>query len=100
LQHSKQNKKEKSCLHKVHRGGKEKREEERRAGESLLLFLFPGDSKGEDRSDGGQSAVVSGMCFVHVFKCKYYKCPVILSQTLFFIQEFLKAITRSKEKKD
>ena len=86
-------------MHKVHRGGKEKREEERRAGDSLLLFLFPGDSKGEDRSDGGHSAVVSGMCFVHVFKYKYkYKLPVILSQTLFFIQEFLQAITRSKEK--
>ena len=49
----------------------------------------------------GHSAVVSGMCFVHVFKYKYkykYKLPVILSQTLFFIQEFLQAITRSKEK--
>ena len=65
---------------KVHRGGNEKREEERRAGESLLLFLFPGDSQGKDRSDGGHSAVVSGMCFVHVFKYKYrYKLPVILS---------------------
>ena len=84
---------------KVHRGGNEKREEERRADESLLLFLFPGDSKGEDRSDRGHSAVVSGMCFVHVFKYKF-KSPVILSQTLFFIQEFLQAITRSKEKED
>ena len=36
---------------------------------------------------------------MHVFKCKY-KSPVVLSQTLFFIQEFLKAITLSKEMKD
>ena len=68
MQHSKQNKKEKSCLHKVHHhGGNEKREEENRAGEPLLLYLFSSDSKGEDRSDGGHSATVSGMCFVDVF---------------------------------
>ena len=80
------------------RKGEERRGEEG-WDESLLLFLFPDDSKGEDRSDGGHSAVVSGMCFVHVFKYKYkYKLPVNLSQTLFFIQEFLQAITRSKEK--
>ena len=77
----------------------EERRREEGWNESLLLFLFPGDSKGEDRSDRGHSAVVSGMCFVHVFKYKF-KSPVILSQTLFFIQEFLQAITRSKEKED
>ena len=99
MQNSKNRTRRKELLHKVHREGNEKREEKRRAGESLQLFLFPGDSKGEDRSDGGHSAVVSGMCFVHVFKYKY-KSLVILSQTLLFIQEFLKAITRSKRKED
>ena len=38
----------------------EKREEESGAGESLLLYLFSGDSKGEDKCDVGHSAVVSG----------------------------------------
>ena len=69
MQHSKNRirKKRVVCIKYTWRKG-----EERGAGESLLLFLFPGDSKGEDRCDGGHSAVVSGMCFVHVL----FGCPV------------------------
>ena len=62
LNRIKRNKKEKSYFHKAHveEWRREKREEESRAGESLLLYLFSGDSKGEDKCDVGHSAVVSG----------------------------------------
>ena len=76
----------------------------------MLLYLFSGDSKGEDRCDVVATQLLSqGMCFVHGIKDRIlylygwdtllYK-SVILSQTLFFIQELLKAITRSQEKED
>ena len=74
----------------------------------MLLYLFSGDSKGEDRCDVVATQLLSqGMCFVHEDRLLYlygwdrllYK-SVILSQTLLFIQEFLKAITRSHEKED
>lgn len=47
----------------------EMRREKRRVRLVSLCYciLFSSDSKGEDRSDGGHSAIVSGMCFVHVF---------------------------------
>lgn len=45
----------------------EMRREKRRVRLVSLCYLFSSDSKGEDRSDGGHSAIISGMCFVHVF---------------------------------
>lgn len=45
----------------------EMRREKRRVRLVSLCYLFSSDSKGEDRSDGGHSAIVSGMCFVDVF---------------------------------
>lgn len=59
LNRIKRNKKEKSYFHKAH-VEEWRREEESGAGESLLLYLFSGDSKGEDKCDVGHSAVVSG----------------------------------------